>query len=249
MKRRLFEDLVVSQKTANRRSGYALPVSVAAHAALLSAAIVVPLLRANDMPAIANGNTPLPAVPVVMLAATPPPPPVVPIVRPPSSGARRPSGGPPLVAPPPVDYSAVPTENSGVLSEEVETTLARGCVGNCDPSLPPSGPGDGLGPVGPGDGPSAVIHLSQFQGPAKLKDVAPVYPEIARHAGIAGVVAIECQIDTHGRVVNATVLKGSPLLTEAALNAVQQWVYRPTLMNGVPVSVIMTVTVNFKITR
>ena len=58
---------------------------------------------------------------------------------------------------------------------------------------------------------------------------------------------IECRIDTSGRVVDATVLHGHPLLSPAALAAVRQWIYQPTLLNGVPVSVLMTVTVHFRL--
>ena len=57
---------------------------------------------------------------------------------------------------------------------------------------------------------------------------------------------IECTIDPSGRVVNATVTKSVPLLDQAALDAVASWRYRPTLVDGVPVPVLMTVTVRFR---
>jgi len=78
--------------------------------------------------------------------------------------------------------------------------------------------------------------------------VAPVYPELAMKAGVTGIVIIEATIDPRGRVVNATVLKGVPMLDEAALEAVRKWVYTPTLLGGVPTPVIMTVTVRFRLT-
>jgi protein TonB len=61
------------------------------------------------------------------------------------------------------------------------------------------------------------------------------------------VVIIECTIDPKGRIANARILRGHPLLDAAALDAVQRWVYTPSRLNGAPVSVVMTVTVNFKI--
>ena len=83
--------------------------------------------------------------------------------------------------------------------------------------------------------------------PRKVRDVAPVYPEIAQQARIQGYVIIEAVIGTDGRVRDARVLGGRQLLQEAALEAVKQWEYTPTLLGGVPVEVIMNVTVYFKL--
>jgi TonB family protein len=62
-------------------------------------------------------------------------------------------------------------------------------------------------------------------------------------------VIVEATIDPTGHVANATVLRGVPLLDEAALEAVRKWVYTPTLLNGVPTPLIMTVTVTFRLQR
>jgi protein TonB len=87
----------------------------------------------------------------------------------------------------------------------------------------------------------------QIQPPRKLKDVTPVYPEIAKEARIQGIVIVECTISPRGTVSDVKVLRGIPLLNDAALDAVRQWVYTPTLLNGIPVPVIMTVTVMFQL--
>ena len=81
--------------------------------------------------------------------------------------------------------------------------------------------------------------------PTKTKDVRPVYPAIAQSARVQGVVIIEATIGPNGAVQDAKVLRSIPLLDAAALDAVRQWQFTPTLLNGVPVPVIMTVTVNF----
>lgn len=81
--------------------------------------------------------------------------------------------------------------------------------------------------------------------PKKLKDVRPVYPEIALNARVQGIVIIETQIDRDGRVSNARVIRPVALLDDAAIDAVMQWEFEPTLLGGQPVPVIMTVTVNF----
>ena len=81
--------------------------------------------------------------------------------------------------------------------------------------------------------------------PVKTKDVRPQYPPIAQSARVQGVVIIEATIGPGGSVQDARVLRSIPLLDGAALEAVKQWEFTPTLLNGVPVPVIMTVTVQF----
>ena len=81
--------------------------------------------------------------------------------------------------------------------------------------------------------------------PTKTRDVAPVYPPVAQSARVQGVVILEAIIGPDGRVTDVKVLRSVPLLDDAAITAVRQWEYTPTLLNGVPVPVIMTVTVNF----
>jgi protein TonB len=81
--------------------------------------------------------------------------------------------------------------------------------------------------------------------PKKIKDVKPEYPADAQAAGIQGVVILETIIGPSGAVSDARVLRSIPALDQAAVDAVRQWEFTPTLLNGVPVPVIMTVTVNF----
>ena len=81
--------------------------------------------------------------------------------------------------------------------------------------------------------------------PTQIKHVPAVLPESARRAGAHGMVVIEITIGKDGRVSDAKVLRSIPLLDQAALDAVKQWVYEPTHFNGQPVPIIITVTVNF----
>jgi TonB family protein len=87
----------------------------------------------------------------------------------------------------------------------------------------------------------------EIKEPKKLKNVPPVYPEEAKRARVQGVVILECTISPEGTVADVRVLRGIPLLDQAAVDAVKQWVYTPTLLAGKPVPVIMTVTVNFRL--
>jgi len=104
-----------------------------------------------------------------------------------------------------------------------------------EPVPPPPPP---IEPVRPG---------GQIEMPERVIYVAPVYPPVAQAARLEGLVIVEATIDPSGNVVDARVLRSAPLLDEAALAAVRQWRYTPTLLNGVPVPVILTVTVQFKI--
>ena len=97
------------------------------------------------------------------------------------------------------------------------------------------------------DGSGAYRIGGNIQPPKKLKDVPPVYPAIAQKARVQGVVIMDARIDEQGNVIDVRTLRSIPLLDEAAIDAVRQWQYTPTLMNGVAVPVVMTVTVNFSL--
>jgi TonB family protein len=85
--------------------------------------------------------------------------------------------------------------------------------------------------------------------PMKTHDAKPTYPADAQNAHVQGVVILEALVDPTGTVANAGVLRSIPMLDAAALGAVSRWRFMPTLLNGQPVSVIMTVTVNFTLQR
>ena len=81
--------------------------------------------------------------------------------------------------------------------------------------------------------------------PTKTHDARPAYPKAAKADHVQGVVILELRIGSDGSVVDAKVMRSIPLLDEAAVAAVRQWKYIPTLLNGAPVEVLMTVTVQF----
>jgi TonB family protein len=85
----------------------------------------------------------------------------------------------------------------------------------------------------------------KIHAPRKIKDAKPVYPAIAQSARVAGPVTIEATIGPDGKIIDAKVVRSIPMLDQAALDAVRQWEYTPTLLNGVPVPVLVTVTINF----
>jgi TonB family protein len=109
------------------------------------------------------------------------------------------------------------------------------------PPPPPPPPGGGAEP----NGLMPVRVGGEIKAPTKIRDVRPVYPPMAQSANVQGVVIIEITVDTDGTVRDGHVLRSIPLLDEAALDAVRQWQFVPTSLNGTPVPVLMTVTVNF----
>lgn len=96
--------------------------------------------------------------------------------------------------------------------------------------------------------PTPPIRLhSGMAAPRKIRDVMPMYPAMARTARVQGVVILEAVIDSSGRVESARVLRSISLLDDAALEAVRQWRFDPARLNGQPIPVVMTVTVNFSL--
>jgi protein TonB len=228
-----------------KRRGMAMPASMALHAAAVAAIAIVPLLLADALP---EPGGDIRAFFVEPIAAPPPPPPPPPAARAstaarvaPKAPAAVPAG---FVAPVEVPTEIKPEEGfdlggiEGGVAGGVEGGVPGGVVGGVVGGLPDAPPPPPVKPVRVG---------GDVREPRKVLDVAPVYPDLAMKAHVEGIVIIEATIDPRGRVVNATVLKGVPVLDEAALEAVRQWVYTPTLLNGVPTPVIMTVTVRFRL--
>jgi protein TonB len=138
-----------------------------------------------------------------------------------------------------------------------------GGPGAVPPPLPPPPPAPGARGAAPGsatpDGaiggfsaapprPGGPIRIGgAIRPPLQTKKVNPIYPPIAQSARVSGVVILEIQVDEQGKVRDPRILRSIPLLDQAALDAVSQWEYQPVLLNGAPVPVIMTVTVDFSL--
>jgi protein TonB len=82
-----------------------------------------------------------------------------------------------------------------------------------------------------------------------INRVTPVYPPLARQTRISGTVRLHALIAKDGTVQQLEVMSGHPLLVQAALDAVKQWRYRPTLLNGEPVEVDTTIDVIFTLNQ
>jgi len=111
--------------------------------------------------------------------------------------------------------------------------------GQPPPPPPPPPPADLF------NGQAPIRVGGNVKPPVKTRDVKPEYPAAARDAGVQGVVILEVTIGPAGDIVEGRILRGVPLLDGPALDAVRQWQFAPTQLNGIAVPVIMTVTVNF----
>ena len=81
--------------------------------------------------------------------------------------------------------------------------------------------------------------------PTKVRHVAPQFPAEALQAGTRGVVVVETRIEADGRIVNARVIRSNPVFDQAVLDAVLQWEFTPTIINGKAIPVLLTTTVRF----
>jgi protein TonB len=191
-------------------------------------------------------------IPVGLPAPPPPPPP------------RRAAPTPTAVEPEPVPQDVQPTS---VEPQVVEPTPAAGVN---DPFATPDGSDrgraggvdggvdDGVDGSVPDQPASAATPPPAAQGPlpvggevmapVAIHRVEPLYPPMARRAGITGVVVLRAVIDREGRVRDVAVLRGGAMgLDEAARAALVQWRFRPGTLHGRPVDVAYTLTINFQI--
>jgi protein TonB len=149
---------------------------------------------------------------------------------------------------PPKFTAPVEVPEEIVPEEGIDLGVEGGVPGGVEGGVPGGVVGGVVGGLPDAPPPQQAVRVGgQIKEPKKLKDVKPVYPDIAKQARVQGVVILECTISPQGKVTDVKVLRGIPLLDAAAIDAVKQWVYTPTLLNGVPVPVIMTVTVNFRL--
>jgi protein TonB len=214
----------------------AWPVSLAAHGVTLGALLVVPILSAPALPVVPSTLT------VFMTAPDRPQPPpprrVVDVSKVPDSLKAA------TVAPTDAPYGVVPETGLEMAAPELTSGAPDpGVVPGVEPGLLAA-----LERVDPPAPPDAPVRPGvQIDEPRKIVDAPLSYPPAALAARVEGVVIIEATIGLAGDVEDARVLRSAPLLDQAALDAVRRWKYTPTRLNGVPVRVILTVTVRFKL--
>jgi protein TonB len=116
--------------------------------------------------------------------------------------------------------------------------------------IPGGIPGGVIGgiPTAPLPPPKEPVRVGgNVREPKVVKLVEPKYPPVAIRARVEGVVILEAVVTEQGTVDRLKVISGPPLLVQAAVEAVQNWKYEPTILNGQPVPVILTAKVNFSL--
>jgi protein TonB len=232
----MFRDIVEPSVRVGSRRSVVVPLSIAAHVFLVVVLLITSLM--------APGILPMPVATLVAFVSRdvvlPPSPPPAP--RQASNVNKR---------APNLDSEAAPLEAQSTIAPETVFDSTPALVGVVEGAGNlPAGIIEGLAPALPPSPrvPEPVVPVrvgGNIRPPTKIKDVRPIYPAIAQTARVEGVVIIEATIGPTGRVLDAQLLRSIPLLDAAALEAVRQWEFTPTLLNGSPTPVLMTVTVHF----
>lgn len=244
-----------SEATARTNRGWTVLVSSALQIALVSAISLVPLLRPEILPKTLLQT-------MLTVPPTPPPPPPPPaltqaahlpraVPRPfNSTGLFEPATVPDKVAilsdaELPVDSSGVPGGLQGGVPGGTGTSadsLFKSLQARSEPRPP----------VVKAEPPAVIPRLQvggQVQAGKLIYGPKPLYPPLALRTRTEGTVQLTAVIGRDGTVQNLSVVSGHPLFVQAALEAVRQWRYAPTLLNGDPVEVVSPITVTFSLNR
>lgn len=237
MARDLFDAVSAPSVKLGSQAWYTVPLSIAAHVILAAIVIIVPLSAGDARP------LPRQIMDIVIPPRAPQVPPSPPVrstatsTTAPANSTAAPTEAPPGIQP----EAAVPVVAAGPGVEggigSVGGALGTGLLNIPAPPSPP--------PVQAA--PRPVRPGGQVKFPTKVRHVPPVYPRIAQDARVSGLVILEATIDVDGSVLDVRIMRSQPLLDQAAIDAVRQWRFTPTLLNGMPVPVLMTVTVNFQL--
>jgi len=162
----------------------------------------------------------------------------------------------------------VPKEIAIIKEDELPPAAGVGVVGGVPGGVPGGSPGGVIGGIissvptaAPPPPPPPVKQEVKPQAPKRITvggnvqqamliyQPKPVYPPLAKQARIQGTVRFTAIIGRDGTIQNLTVVSGHPLLVQAATEAVKQWRYKPTLLNGEPVEVVTQIDVNFTLSQ
>jgi periplasmic protein TonB len=241
----MFDDLVVSSANPKRTNkSWTVVLSAIVQAGLLGILILIPLIYTEALPKA--------MLTTFLVPPPPPPPPPPPAAAPPKivKPMQRLIHNGQMMAP-----TVIPKKVEMIKEEELPPDVATGVVGGVPGGIPGGQAGGVLGGIIGGTGsalpppPKATpsrIRVGGNVAAAKLiRQVTPVYPTIAKTAHIQGTVVLHAIIAKDGSIQELTYVSGPPLLMRNAMDAVRQWRYNPTLLNGEPVEVDTTISVVF----
>ena len=232
----LLESTVVKKKT---NKSWTVLVSTIVQATFLGILVLIPLIYTEALPK---------AMLSTLLVAPPPPPPPPPppapvktIIKP---VARLIQSGK-LMQPRAIPKEVAVFKEAELPPDVINSQNQGGVFGG----IPGQGLMVGSAPAAPpppkAATPSRIKQGGNVTAASLINQTRPLYPPLARQARIQGNVVLHAIIDKDGKVAQLEVISGHPLLVQAALDAVKQWRYKPTLLNGDPVEVDTTITVTF----
>lgn len=235
----MFEDATFESTGRIRtRSRRWMIATFALNGSVLTALILIPLIYPEALPRRL----------MISLISAPPPPaaPTPPRTEPVRAFHGRSELTPLGLNVPRQIPNLIPTDNGPERAEAVgpiSMDQGPGIVGADNPFGHSSRPAVQLAPK-----PSGPIQVSKGVAEGLLiQKILPVYPPIARAARVEGTVVLAAVISKNGVIENLRVVSGNPMLQQAALAAVEQWRYRPYMLNGDPVAVETTVNVIFSL--
>ena len=241
----MFEEMVVSsQSNKKTNKPWTVVLSMVIQCSLLGILILIPLIYTEALPK---------AMLSTMLVAPPPPPPPPP---PPAVQVVKVKPQVHLMQNNQLVQPRIIPKETKIIKEEAEAPDAMGMTGGVPGGVAGGSMGGVLGGVIGGAGgapPPPKPNVTRIrQGGAVtqaslINRVQPVYPPLARQTRVSGTVRLHAIISKEGVVTQLEVLSGHPLLVQSALDAVRQWRYRPTLLNGEPVEVDTTIDVIFSL--
>jgi periplasmic protein TonB len=238
----LFQSLVLTEPEKHAgRTSTTLAISIVLHTALAFSIALLPLLFYDALPS----QEALKAFFVTPLEVAPPPPP-----PPPPPAAARVVRAAPRIEPATPQGFVAPVEVPNSIKPEEGLDLGEGVAGGVEGGVPGGVVGGVVGglPTDAPPPPAKVVRIGgQIAQPKLIRQVKPVYPDLAVQSRVSALVILEAEVDTRGHVKTVKVLRGHPLFDESAMEAVKQWRYQPLLLNGEPTGFILTVTVNFNL--
>jgi protein TonB len=243
------EAMLEKSSTRQKRHPLKWAASLGAHAAVLFLLLLMPLYFSQGLD-MHRLNMTLLIAPLPPAAAPPPPPPAA-IARAVHTAPKTFTPGK-LMAPSFVP-KAVAITNDAAQPEEALMAAPAGVPGGVPGGLAGGIPGGMMSgvaaPAAPAmvsEGPRKPVRVGgDVKPPRLLSGPAPVYPPLAKQSRIGGVVVIEAIIDEHGNVVELRAISGHPLLIPAAMKAVSQRKYEPTVLDGSATPVDLRVEVTF----
>jgi periplasmic protein TonB len=245
------EAMLEHSTTRHRRSPRQWALSFFIHFAILSVLLIVPLYFTQGID-MKRMEVTLLVAPLPPMAAPPPPPPALARVvhTPPKVFTPGKLTAPtfiPKAVPATASDAAPPEESFAGSMGGVTGGIPGGQIGGIVGGMPNVSAPVVAAPAPTAERPRGPVRVGGTVKPPRLIfGPAPVYPILARQSQVQGMVVIEAIIDEHGNVVQEKVISGHPLLIQAALKAVSQRKYEPTILDGEPTPVDLRVEVNFQ---